>query len=103
MHDEGINHRLIIDCSHGNSGKVAERQISVAREVIDNRKKMPGYVAGIMLESFYKVENNQTAFRESMVSLLLMSVFHGNRQNNYYQLWQHNFNFNYSVSFLREK
>lgn len=52
MHDEGINHRLIIDCSHGNSGKVAERQISVAREVIDNRKKMPGYVAGIMLESF---------------------------------------------------
>ncbi|EJD5595937.1 3-deoxy-7-phosphoheptulonate synthase, partial [Escherichia coli] len=46
MHDEGINHRLIIDCSHGNSGKVAERQISVAREVIDNRKKMPGYVAG---------------------------------------------------------
>ncbi len=64
MHDEGINHRLIIDCSHGNSGKVAERQISVAREVIDNRKKMPGYVAGIMLESFYKVENNQTAFRE---------------------------------------
>lgn len=38
MHDEGINHRLIIDCSHGNSGKVAERQISVAREVIDNRK-----------------------------------------------------------------
>ncbi len=39
MHDEGINHRLIIDCSHGNSGKVAERQISVAREVIDNRKR----------------------------------------------------------------
>ncbi len=30
---------------------------------------MPGYVAGIMLKAFYKVENNQTAFRESMVSL----------------------------------
>ncbi|HGY7396948.1 TPA: hypothetical protein ACNTFU_005062, partial [Escherichia coli] len=39
MHDEGINHHLIIDCSHGNSGKVAKRQISVARQVIDNRKK----------------------------------------------------------------
>ncbi|RRS11183.1 phospho-2-dehydro-3-deoxyheptonate aldolase [Escherichia coli] len=30
-----------------------------------------------------------------MVSLLLMNAYHGNRQNNYYQLWQHSFNFNY--------
>ena len=59
MHDEGINHRLIIDCSHGNSGKVAKRQISVAHQVINNRKKIPGYVAGIMVESCAaRVDNN---------------------------------------------
>ena len=62
MHDEGINHRLIIDCSHGNSGKVAKRQISVARQVIDNRKKIPGYVAGIMVESFLQDGKQSDSF-----------------------------------------
>ncbi|EIY2240041.1 3-deoxy-7-phosphoheptulonate synthase [Escherichia coli] len=62
MHDEGISHRLIIDCSHGNSGKVAKRQISVARQVIDNRKKIPGYVAGIMVESFLQDGKQSDSF-----------------------------------------
>ncbi|POT58309.1 3-deoxy-7-phosphoheptulonate synthase [Citrobacter amalonaticus] len=52
MHKAGVHHRLIVDCSHGNSGKVARRQIHVAHDVINQRKMFPGYVAGIMLESF---------------------------------------------------
>lgn len=52
MNEAGIYHHLIVDCSHGNSGKVAERQIHIAHEVISKRKIAPEYVAGIMLESF---------------------------------------------------
>ncbi|MCV5556129.1 3-deoxy-7-phosphoheptulonate synthase, partial [Escherichia coli] len=62
IHHKIINHRLIIDCSHGNSGKVAKRQISVARQVIDNRKKIPGYVAGIMVESFLQDGKQSDSF-----------------------------------------
>ncbi|EPD9230552.1 hypothetical protein ACSFN3_004843 [Escherichia coli] len=51
-----------MDCSHGNSGKVAKRQISVARQVIDNRKKIPGYVAGIMVESFLQDGKQSDSF-----------------------------------------
>ncbi|MBE8612959.1 MULTISPECIES: 3-deoxy-7-phosphoheptulonate synthase [Morganellaceae] len=52
MNEAGIYHHLIVDCSHGNSGKVAERQIHVAHDVISSRKIAPDYIAGIMLESF---------------------------------------------------
>ncbi|WP_244583079.1 hypothetical protein [Escherichia coli] len=40
----------------------AKRQISVARQVIDNRKKIPGYVAGIMVESFLQDGKQSDSF-----------------------------------------
>lgn len=61
LNDAGINQKIIIDCSHGNSGKKALRQLKIACEIVRQRNiQIP--VAGIMIESFlsggHQSENN---------------------------------------------
>jgi 3-deoxy-7-phosphoheptulonate synthase len=49
----GLRPRLIVDCSHGNSGKVAKVQLAVFRDVMMQRRKNPDII-GAMLESSLK-------------------------------------------------
>jgi len=48
----GLGPRLMIDCSHANSGKDYLRQAEVAREVADLVSNGLSAVAGVMMESF---------------------------------------------------
>lgn len=48
----GLNPRVIIDCSHGNSLKVAKNQLSVARDIAKQLVDGEQCIAGVMAESF---------------------------------------------------
>jgi 3-deoxy-7-phosphoheptulonate synthase len=48
----GVKHRLVIDASHGNSGKDHERQAQVAVEIGEQLAAGQVGIAGVMLESF---------------------------------------------------
>jgi 3-deoxy-7-phosphoheptulonate synthase len=48
----GLKHRLVIDASHGNSGKDHERQAVVATEIAAQLSDGQAGIAGVMLESF---------------------------------------------------
>jgi 3-deoxy-7-phosphoheptulonate synthase len=50
----GLNPAIIIDCSHGNSRKIWERQARVLRSVIDQRCWGDTSIRGFMLESNLK-------------------------------------------------
>jgi len=52
MHVAGLNPRLIVDASHGNSGKRHLRQAEVALELAGQVAAGGSAVAGVMLESF---------------------------------------------------
>lgn len=47
----GLKSQLIVDCSHGNSGKDIKRQSSVFREVISQRLNGNANIVGAMMES----------------------------------------------------
>lgn len=47
----GLNPRLMVDCSHANSGKNAQRQAAVVDDLIAQRRQDQSAIAGIMLES----------------------------------------------------
>ena len=49
--DAGLNPRLLVDCSHANSGKDPLRQPQVAAELLAQRRAGERAVAGLMLES----------------------------------------------------
>jgi 3-deoxy-7-phosphoheptulonate synthase len=49
LHSEGVKASLLVDCSHGNSGKDHRRQAEVFRSVM--RRVSEGTVQGLMLES----------------------------------------------------
>jgi len=42
----------MVDCSHDNACKQAERQLGIAKEVIDQRRAGNRQIRGLMLESF---------------------------------------------------
>ena len=48
---EGIARPLMIDCSHGNSGKDPSRQLRVCREVLDQVRGGQRAIMGLLLES----------------------------------------------------
>jgi 3-deoxy-7-phosphoheptulonate synthase len=50
--------RMMVDCSHGNSMKEYQRQRTVVHALIDQLKKGPRFINGIMLES-HLVEGKQ--------------------------------------------
>lgn len=52
LRDAGLNPRVIVDCSHDNARKQAERQPEIAREVLAQRLAGNTAIAGVMLESF---------------------------------------------------
>jgi 3-deoxy-7-phosphoheptulonate synthase len=48
----GLRQRIVIDASHGNSGKDHRRQAAVAREIAERISQGEPGLAGVMLESF---------------------------------------------------
>jgi len=56
--EAGLSDRIIVDCSHANSGKKQERQEVVWRSVLEQRKDPQSPIFGAMLESFL-VEGRQ--------------------------------------------
>ncbi len=52
LQDLNINKKIVVDCSHGNSGKDPDKQMLVIKEIIKQREKGIKSVGGIMLESF---------------------------------------------------
>lgn len=48
---EGIARGVMVDCSHGNSGKDPERQAAVCREVLDQVRGGQNALCGLLLES----------------------------------------------------
>lgn len=49
--EAGLEPRVMIDCSHANSGKKHERQEAVWRSILEQRAANPGPIFGAMLES----------------------------------------------------
>lgn len=53
----GLDKALVIDCSHGNSGKDATRQPDVLRDLLAQRAQGSASIVGAMLESNLKAGN----------------------------------------------
>lgn len=51
LRDAGLNPRLVVDCSHANSGKNPARQPEVLRDLLAQRRQGGCPVVGVMLES----------------------------------------------------
>ena len=47
----GVDTRVIVDCSHANSGKQFERQVDVARDISQQIARSETQIAGCMIES----------------------------------------------------
>ncbi|WP_416383200.1 3-deoxy-7-phosphoheptulonate synthase [Marinobacter sp. F4218] len=52
LSDAGLSSAIMVDCSHDNACKQAERQLDIARQVMAQRKAGNAHVRGLMLESF---------------------------------------------------
>ena len=52
MKSAGLRPDLVIDCSHGNSGKLARNQAKVFESVLGQRSKGNHSIVGMMLESY---------------------------------------------------
>ena len=63
LEDKNVNKSIIIDCSHGNSGKDYKKQKGVALEILETIKSGVGEIKGIMIESNLK-EGNQKISEE---------------------------------------
>ncbi|HTN32511.1 MAG TPA: 3-deoxy-7-phosphoheptulonate synthase [Marinobacter sp.] len=50
--DAGLPTAIMVDCSHDNACKQAERQLDIAREVIAQKRAGNQHIRGLMLESF---------------------------------------------------
>ncbi|EPP22648.1 3-deoxy-7-phosphoheptulonate synthase [Vibrio fluvialis] len=57
LEESGLNPRLIIDCSHGNSLKKAHNQLGVAQDIAQQLLAGETCIAGVMCESFLKQGN----------------------------------------------
>ncbi len=51
MRSAGLRPNLVVDCSHGNSGKLAKNQVKVFKEVLEQRATGNKKIIGLMLES----------------------------------------------------
>lgn len=65
--DSAAAHGLIIDCSHGNSGKDEHRQAAVVREIASRLADGEQGISGIMMESFIEGGNQSAAPLDSLV------------------------------------
>lgn len=55
------SHGIVVDCSHGNSGKDERRQIEVVREIADRLAAGEQGIKGVMMESFLQGGNQDPA------------------------------------------
>ena len=60
-------HGLIVDCSHGNSGKDEHRQAQVVRDIAGRIAKGEQGITGIMMESFIEGGNQKAAPLDQLV------------------------------------
>jgi 3-deoxy-7-phosphoheptulonate synthase len=58
LHKAGVNERVMVDCSHGNSGKDHRRQREVVQSILDQRAGGSSPIVGAMIES-HLVEGRQ--------------------------------------------
>ena len=65
--DSAASHGLIIDCSHGNSGKDEHRQAEVVRNVAGRIANGERGITGIMMESFIEGGNQPAAPLDQLV------------------------------------
>ncbi|PST48769.1 3-deoxy-7-phosphoheptulonate synthase [Bifidobacterium callitrichos] len=59
--DSAASHGLIVDCSHGNSGKDEHRQAEVVREIAARIADGERGITGVMMESFLEGGNQPAA------------------------------------------
>ena len=59
--DSAASHGLIVDCSHGNSGKDEHRQAEVVREIAARIADGERGITGVMMESFIEGGNQPAA------------------------------------------
>ena len=59
--ESAASHGLIVDCSHGNSGKDEHRQAEVVRNIASRIAAGEQGITGIMMESFLKAGNQKPA------------------------------------------
>ncbi|MBT1169865.1 3-deoxy-7-phosphoheptulonate synthase [Bifidobacterium sp. SO4] len=59
--DSAAAHGLIVDCSHGNSGKDEHRQAAVVREIAQRIAAGERGITGVMMESFIEGGNQPAA------------------------------------------
>jgi len=48
----GVSTAVMVDCSHDNACKQAERQVDIARDVMAQKRSGHRHIKGLMLESF---------------------------------------------------
>ena len=60
---KGLSHRLMVDCSHGNSEKNHKNQPKVARVLADQIEKGDDGIMGVMIESHINEGKEQAAAR----------------------------------------
>ena len=65
--DSAAAHGLIVDCSHGNSGKDEHRQAQVERDIAGRIAKGEQGITGIMMESFIEGGNQKAAPLDHLV------------------------------------
>ena len=65
--DSAAAHGLIVDCSHGNSGKDEHRQAQVVRDIAGRIAKGEQGITGIMMESFIEGGNQKAAPLDHLV------------------------------------
>ena len=65
--DSAAAHGLIVDCSHGNSGKDEHRQAQVVRDIAGRIAKGEQGITGIMMESFIEGGNQKAAPLDQLV------------------------------------
>ncbi|MBJ6136725.1 3-deoxy-7-phosphoheptulonate synthase [Marinobacter litoralis] len=52
LQSAGVSASVMVDCSHDNACKQAERQVEIAREVMAQKRNGNTHIKGLMLESF---------------------------------------------------
>ena len=65
--ESAATHGLIIDCSHGNSGKDEHRQAEVVRDIARRIADGEEGITGIMMESFIEGGNQKAAPHDKLV------------------------------------
>jgi len=64
--EAGLKRRIMVDCSHANSGKDIRKQIAVVKDVAGRLGAESNMIGGVMIESFL-VEGNQSADATDLV------------------------------------